>query len=158
MVILGQVEFVEGSHLRHDRTIPDVLAIQLVDDFLRDRLLLIVMIKDRRAVLRARVVTLAVERGRVVDHEEHIQDFLEGDDLRVERYLHHLGVTGRPGAHLLVARVGHLSARITRFNRYHALQFVVHSLQAPETTTGQRCHLRLVTHKVFSFLLNSMHQ
>ena len=40
---------------------------------LRDRFLLGVVVENRRAILRAGIGPLAVQRGRVVDREEHFE-------------------------------------------------------------------------------------
>src|SRR5712692_3052296 len=95
------------------------------------------MVEDRRAVLRADVVSLPVGCRRVVDDEEHLEDFLEGHGLRVEGELDHLGVAGIPRADVLVARVRRPSSHIAGFDRLHALQVVVYGFQAPEAASGE---------------------
>jgi hypothetical protein len=49
----------------------------LLDVSLRHPLLLLVLVKDRRAVLRADIVALPVLRGRVVGREEDLKDLPE---------------------------------------------------------------------------------
>ena len=49
--------------------------------------------------------SLAVERRRVVEGEEELEQLAVGDHGRVERDLDHLGVAGPAGAHLLVGGI-----------------------------------------------------
>jgi hypothetical protein len=58
---------------------------------------------DAAAVLGAAVVALAVQRGRVVDDKEDLQNLAQADLLRVVFQLDHFVVAGGAGAHLLVA-------------------------------------------------------
>src|SRR5258705_12019999 len=111
------------------------------------------MVEDCRAVLRPDIVALAVERGRVVDHEEHLEDFLERHLLRVKGELDHLGVAGLARADLLVAGVCRLSPHVAGLDRFHALEVVEYGLQAPETASGQSGDfLPCVGHVVCLFL------
>ncbi len=73
VIIFGQVELVERGHLGHDGVVPNACCADLLDDLLGDLLLLLIVIEDGRAVLRAHVRALAVERGRVVDGKEDRQ-------------------------------------------------------------------------------------
>ena len=62
--------------------------------------------EDRRAVLRADVVPLAVARGRVVHAEEPLLEQVGVRQLlRIEHDAHRLGVAGRARVHVLVGRV-----------------------------------------------------
>jgi hypothetical protein len=76
---------------------------QLVDQRLRGGALLVGGEVDAAAVLRADVVALAVQRGRVVDHEEDFEHLACADERRVVFELHHLVAAGGAGAHVLVA-------------------------------------------------------
>src|SRR5256885_10678042 len=95
------------------------------------------MIEDRRTILRPGVIALAIERGRIVDHEEHLQDLLERHLPGVEGELRYLGMAGFPRADLLVTGVRRRAAHITRLDRIHALEVVEYGLQAPETASGK---------------------
>src|SRR3981189_831038 len=111
------------------------------------------MVEDCRAVLRPYIIALAIERGRVVDHEEHLEDFLERHLLRVEGELDHLGVAGLARADLLVAGVCRLSPRVAGLDRFHALEVVEYGFQAPETASGKSGDfLSCVGHVVCLFL------
>jgi hypothetical protein len=62
----------------------------------------LVVVEDDRAVLGTDVRPLAVELGRVVVGEEHIEQLLIADLGGIVLDLNHLGVAGAAGAHLLV--------------------------------------------------------
>src|SRR5262245_13258293 len=74
MVLLRLVETLERHHLRDDWPWPEARGAQFGDDGLGGRLLLRRVVEDGRSVLRADVGALAVERGRVVDGEEDLQE------------------------------------------------------------------------------------
>src|SRR5207247_692599 len=88
--------------------------LELLDHLRGDRPLLGAVVEDRRAVLRARIGPLAVERGGVVEREEHLEQLAVGDDCGIEGDLHDLRVPRRAGAHRFVARMGHVPARVAR--------------------------------------------
>ena len=78
------------------------------------------VVVDAAAVLRADVVALAVERGRVVHDEEDLQDLAQRDLGRIEFQLDHLRMAGAAGADLLVARIassGRCCSRIRHRSR-----------------------------------------
>ena len=99
------------------------------------------VIEDGRAVLRAGIRPLAIERRRVVDHEEDIEDLAEGDDGGVERHLDDLGVAGRAGADLLVGGVRPDAAGVAGLDLLDAAQPLEDGLDAPETAARQRDNL-----------------
>ena len=90
-----------------------MLGLELAHDFLGGPPLRVIMIEDGRTVLRPDVAALAIERGRIVQCEEHTQQVAIRELVRVERHLHDLGVAGRAGAYRLVAGVGHVSAGVS---------------------------------------------
>src|SRR5690606_19896050 len=99
------------------------------------------MVKDCRAVLRADVRSLPVERRWIVDRKENLQQLLVGNHLRVEGDLDRLRVTGCTGADLLVGRVFYVAARVPRNDFRHPAQLVEDRLQTPETAARQRRQL-----------------
>ena len=70
--------------------------------------------------------------------EKDLEDLTVGDHFRVERDLDDLRMTGAAAAHLLVGRIGHVSAGIPRNDALDAAQLVVDGLQAPEASASQR--------------------
>src|SRR5205807_2444104 len=121
MVVLRLVEGLRRRHLGDDRVAPDPGGRQVPDHLLGGGLLGVAVVEDRRAILRALVRTLPVERGRVVHREERVEDLPERDDLRVEGDLDRLGVPGAPRAHLTVRGIRHGAAGIAGDHAFHAL-------------------------------------
>jgi len=103
----------------------------------RDPLLLRRGEEDGGAVLGAHVAALAVQRGRVVDREEDVEQGAVGDDVVLERHLHCLRVPGGTGAHLLVSRGDGVAARVPGFHVHHAGNPGEGGLEAPEAAAGQ---------------------
>src|SRR5215213_6663758 len=98
------------------------------------------MIKDGRAILRAGIGTLSIERGRIVDGKEDLQQLLERGLLRIENDLNHLGVAGRSPAYLFIRRVGQVASRVAGSHFFDAAQVIEDRFQAPEASSGEcRC-------------------
>src|SRR2546428_13245475 len=79
---------------------------------LGDLPLLVVVIEDRRAVLRADVVVLAVHRRGVVHAEEVAEQLLVAELRRIEGHLDSLGVPGVAAAHVAGGRVLRLAPAV----------------------------------------------
>ena len=88
----------------------------------------------RRAVLGADVVAMAVQVRGVVVLPESLEQGLPAlaADGRVVDNAHRLGVTGRPGAHLLVRGVGRLAAHVAHRRRDDAVLAPQDPLHPPE--------------------------
>ena len=93
----------------------------------------------RRAVLGADVVAVAVQVRGVVVLPESPQQGLPAlaADGRVVDDAHRLGVTGRPGTHLLVRGVGRLAAHVAHRRRDDAVLAPQDPLHAPEAAGRQ---------------------
>src|SRR5262249_23377390 len=96
------------------------------------------MIEDRGAILRADIVALAIDRGRIVQDEEDLQDLAVADDFRIERDLNDFGMPRVAVADLPISRVLHRSAGVARFDAFDALDLLEGGLDAPETAATQR--------------------
>src|SRR5215212_5619534 len=142
VVVLGDVELVEGRDLGHDGVVPDPLRLQVGDHLFRNALLLFVVVEDHGPVLRPHVRPLTVEGRRVVDGEVNLQDVPVRDFVGVERDLYDLGVSRRLGANLPVGRVGNVTPRVPGLDLLHAPQLLVDRLQAPEAAASERRDLR----------------
>src|SRR6478672_6893256 len=97
---------------------------------------------DRRAVLRADVVALAVALRRVVVLPERRHQQLGADRGRVERHQDRLGVPGPARAHLFVCRVRGEAAHVARRRGHHAGELPEDALGAPEAAHRHVEHLR----------------
>ena len=81
------------------------LEARSTDVILRDLVLLLAAIEDRRAVLASGVRTLPVQLGGIMRHiEKHLQQLLIGNLLGVEMDTHRFGMAGRSFAHHFVMR------------------------------------------------------
>src|SRR5207245_8326935 len=103
-----------------------------------------------RAVVRARVAARTVQRGRVVNREERVQELVERHDGGIEGDLHDLGMAGGAGAHVLVRRVGHVAPRVARLHLLDALQLLKRGFEAPEAPAGEGRDFAL-WHRLFSW-------
>jgi hypothetical protein len=68
--------------------------------------------------------------------EEDIQQITVRDDIIIECDPHHLRVTSPAGADFLVARIIHVPACVSGFNRFHTFDLIVDGLQTPKTPPG----------------------
>src|SRR5581483_9527143 len=59
------------------------------------------------------------------------------DDVGIERHLHHLGMSGRAGADLLVGRIHRSPARVAGLDAHNAAQPVENGFQTPEAPSGK---------------------
>ena len=74
VILLRQKERGHGSNLGDNQMVPYTGRFQLHDHLLGDGLLLRAMEEYGRPVLRTNIRTLTVQRGRVMDGEEDLQD------------------------------------------------------------------------------------
>jgi len=112
VVVLSRVERGERRDLRDNRSVPHAGRGQVADDLLGDGLLLLAVVEDGGAVLRADVRALAIQRRRVVHAEKDVQQVAERDNRGVERDVDDLGVARRAAADLTVRRVDDVAARV----------------------------------------------
>src|ERR1700719_2654359 len=83
VISLGLIEGLQRDDLGDDWTVEDMGLVQLVDVGLGHALLLVIGVKDRRAVLPARVRTLPIQLRRVVsDREKDLDDLTVSDSAR----------------------------------------------------------------------------
>ncbi len=137
MVILSGKEIIKFGDLGDYGGVPDGGFCEFLDGFLRKRLLCRGVVIDRGTVLRADIVSLAVEGGGIVIGEEDLQKFPVGDFLRVEGDLDDLCMTGLAGANLFVGRVIKVPAGIARFDFGNSEEIVIDRFQAPETSSSK---------------------
>src|SRR3972149_7387788 len=95
------------------------------------------MVENHGSILRPDVVALAVERRRVVNGEEDLQEFLERDDVRVERDLEALRMVRGARADLLIRRVFHVPARVTDDDLLDTAQLLEDRLGGPEANAAE---------------------
>src|SRR5690625_3458628 len=119
---LGLVELGSWYDLGHDRLVGIEVPDPAIDHLSRDRLLLLVVVEDRGAILWPDIGALPVEGRRVVDREEDIEQLPVGGPGRIVLESCRLGVSRRPRRDILVARVREVSTGIARGHRLDAIE------------------------------------
>ena len=102
VVSLCWPETSKGLDLCDDRVRVNGLLREPFHHLLRCGQLLIVLSENAGPIVGSHVITLPVDGGRVVDAEENLQDFFEGNHLCVKDELHHFGMPSRARAHRFV--------------------------------------------------------
>src|SRR6266545_836998 len=139
MIILSHVELIEFCHFGDNGSIPNFLSVQILDQFLGNLLLFLVMVEDGGAILCPSVRALTVQRGGVMDGEEHVQQIPVGNDIRVKVDLHNFSMTCIAIANGAIGGVVHVAAGITRLNTLDSLDLVINGFQTPEASPSQCC-------------------
>src|SRR4029079_17084238 len=85
---------------------PAMAGVVAVDRRLRPRFLLVFLREKRRTILRADVIALPVELGRIVGGEEDVEEVVIADVLVIEGDADRFGMAGIAAAHLLVGGIG----------------------------------------------------
>src|SRR5258707_13476931 len=91
------------------------------------------MKKNRAAVLRAEVRSLAIHLSGVVSLPECIQQLFVTQYCRVEGHLHYFRVPGFIGANIFVRGVGHLPAAVAYGGIDHSRHAFERGFDAPKT-------------------------
>ena len=86
------IEFGCGCHFGYNSARPFLRGFHFVDELLGDALLLIIQIKNRRAVRRTEIVALPVSRRRVVNLEHEFEQLAVGGSGGVEHHFDCLGM------------------------------------------------------------------
>src|SRR2546430_13786688 len=96
------------------------------------------MIKNHRAVLRAYIGTLSIQRRRIVVRPENVEDLIVSYLRRIEFHLNNLGVAGLVTANIFVARILFVPACIPYGGPAHPLKLAKNLFPAPKTPPPQR--------------------
>ena len=141
MVALGRIECLERRYLRYDRIVPQ-LGGDLADRCLGLFLLTIVVVENGTAILRADIITLSVQRRRVVCTPEHFEDLRECDLRRIKMHLDHFGMPCCFGTDLPISGMSDRTTGISRLDLVHTFQVLINGFHAPETAPTQRSDLQ----------------
>src|SRR4029453_13068477 len=109
------------------------------DRVLGDSALFLVEIEDRRAIARPDVVALTVQRRRIVNLEEELEQVSIRDLLGIEDDLDRLGVR----AVVAVRRVRDVPARVPDSRRDDAGLLAEEILHSPKAAAGKDCLLNV---------------
>ncbi|MPN07893.1 hypothetical protein SDC9_155165 [bioreactor metagenome] len=115
----------------------DARLAQFLDQRQRSVQLLVATDEDHRTVLGADVISLTIERRRVVDDEKDFQQIAITQDSGIELDAHNLGMPGTAFANLTIGRMLDMTTRIAGRYRMHAFDLTEYRLQAPETAPAQ---------------------
>ena len=140
MLRLGLPEIPFGLHLCDDLARPAAGAVDRSDHLLGDLLLRLVDIVDPRAIAGAEVVALAVQRRRVVDLEEELDQLPVTDPGGVEDDLDALGMA----AVIAIGRILHIAAGVADTGLLDAGELADQVLHAPEAAACEYSTFRHV--------------
>ena len=138
MIPFRPIEAFQRNHLRDNRALEDMRLVQFFDVLLGDLFLLFIDVENRRTILRANVVVLAVQRSRVVSHREvDLEQLAVSDPGRIVRNPERLRVTGVALLDPFVVRRLRRAAGVSSFGVDHAFHMFEDSLHAPEAAAGE---------------------
>src|SRR6267143_646272 len=144
LLVIG-LGFVPGpgrSDFRHDRIDIELLFCHGCDHLLGNLLLLRCMVENCRAVLCAGIMTLPVERRRIVDDKQHFKQLAIAADNGIERDTDRFCVTSPAATHSFIRRMIYLTTNIAGLDRYHTLHLVIDRFEAPKAAAGYSCNTK----------------
>lgn len=99
-----------------------------------------VCVEHRGTILRADVVPLPVQRGRIVGDKKHIEDYVPANDALVKSHRNHLGVACRSVTDVVIIGVAYMATGIAGDHLRDTTGLLIQSVQTPETTsTEHKC-------------------
>src|SRR5450755_2204518 len=137
VIILGGMERHRWDDLGDNRFLEASRLLQLLLRQLGFALLLRGVKKDRGAILRSIVRTLAVELGGIMVFPKHFQQLLVGKFRRIVLHFDCLGVAGAVAANILVGRIGKVAARVSNPGRGDTRQLAESGFNSPETACSK---------------------
>ena len=82
------------------------------DDFSGSCHLLCRMRVNHRTVLRAHIIALTIERGRIMDSEKNLEDVAIVDDSAIKLYAYYFRMTGVALADLFIGWIGYAAVSV----------------------------------------------
>src|SRR4051812_15413390 len=129
----GLPERAGGSQFGHRLARPETRRIDVCDGVFRNGFLLVIEVENGGAVAFTAIISLPIQRTRIVDLEEELQDLAIADLRRIELDLDRLGMA----AVVTVGGVRYVAAGITDARGDHAGLLTDQVLHPPETTAGE---------------------
>ncbi len=111
-----------------DDIVPNFFAGEVFDDFFGNHFLIVVVVKDGGAILRADIVALTVERRRVVDGEKNFHQCYVVNNLRVVVKVNDFGVSRVTLADALVGWIFCRSSTKARDDIFNPVEAFKHRL------------------------------
>jgi hypothetical protein len=152
MIFLRAPEFWGRFDLRHDWAFEFAALIELCFRRLGRRFLLGRMIKNDRAILRANIRALAIDRRWVVIRPENVEQLIIAHLRRVEFHLHDFRVSRFIRANVLVSRVLLRSTGVTDRRVRNTFELPKGRLHSPKTASTECrffCHGESIRRKRF---------
>ncbi len=133
MLRLGLPEIARGLDLGHHLAGPETGGVHIGNGLLGGPLLVVREIVDAGPIARPAVVALPVQRGRIVDLEEHLQDLPVADPRRIEQDFDRLGMA----AVIAVGGVPHVAPAVADASLLDTGEPADQILHPPEAASGQ---------------------
>src|SRR6185312_4898164 len=140
MVVFRYPEGGRGHDLRDDWFLEPAGLVKDLPGLLGQFLLLVVVVEDRRPVLRSHIRALAIGGGRVVVVPEDVEQRVVAHQCWIELDLDHFGVSGGVAAHFFVCGIGLRPAFISCGRGSDAGNLLEGGLRPPEAS-GTKCCL-----------------
>lgn len=138
MIFLGTPEFRGQLDLGNDRSWKAAAHVDLIPGSFGRRFLFRRMIKNDRAILRADIGALPIQRRRIMIRPENIENLVVTYLRGIKFHFNDLGVAGRVRANVFVAGIVFCSAGIADRSRGYAFQVAKGFFYAPKTA-GPKC-------------------
>src|ERR1700677_1707206 len=135
VILLGRIKVGQRNDLRHNGRGEMRGGFGL--GFFGRLFLRVAAVENNRTVLRADVVALAVEGGRIVGFPENFQQFFVRNDGRIELDLNHFGMAGIAGANVFVTGIGRRAAGKTGDDGFDSGNALKDRLGAPKTAAAK---------------------
>ena len=142
MIFLRPVEWSGELHLCNNRAEIFPCLLQFGDRLLSDGFLHGVHEKNSRSIVVANIKPLTIDRRRIVNLEEQLEQPRIRQDGWIKLHFDDLGVTGGMRADLLVGRILCGTARIPDLGRRDAFQSRERFLDSPEATCAKHRSFR----------------
>ncbi len=137
VVGLGGEKAGQRGHLGHEGIRPDAIGLETLHDRACHPLLLLILVEDDRPVLGPHIGPLAIPCGGIVHREEHLEERVQGEYVRVEAHPHHLRVARAPRADRLVGGGRVVPTGVSRLDALDTVQLQEGGLGTPEAPTAE---------------------
>src|SRR5260221_10031882 len=158
VIILCFVESRRRRNLRDDRAAIPAASLALFLRRFRCGLLIVVVIKNRRAVLLTNIRSLSVECRRIVILPENGKQIVIAESLRIVSHLDDFGMSCSPAADVLISGVFHRSAQISHACRQNSRYLAICGFYSPEASRAKRRNLRIlhrfIHHHLYSLFVH----
>src|SRR5688572_17416543 len=145
ILVLGfrRPEVTGGRELRHHAARPQARGVDILDGLQRLVTLRLRYVEDLRAIRRADIVALAIQRSGIVNLEEELQQVAVGDTRRVELDLDRLSVRSM----VPIGSVRYIAPSVSNACPDDPSPLADQVLHTPEATSGEHSTFKLGGHE-----------